>query len=165
MAGGDAVLPSEVSERDRSLQGEAEQSSQALAWLRWQWTLSDDTRPRANDPPRPPLDERKPPPSSCHRPEDNQLADRTNNRHNDPHPGGNRPSPNPPLQWRTNRMTTDTAPAEQDDPNSADGANIPDTRRGRFRVAFPNGWVDGYQDGSAYANAVAARIAAGRPLP
>lgn len=94
-------------------------------------------------------------------------------------------------------MTTDTAPAEQDDPadynldgyrmgyaarfpagitgielrpdsddpNSADGANIPDTRRGRFRVAFPNGWVDGYQDGSAYANAVAARIAAGRPLP
>lgn len=38
---------------------------------------------------------------------------------------------------------------DSDDPNSADGANIPDTRRGRFRVAFPNGWVDGYQDGRA----------------
>ena len=46
MAGGDAVLPSEVSERDRSLQGEAEQSSQALARLRWQWTLSDDPADR-----------------------------------------------------------------------------------------------------------------------
>lgn len=38
---------------------------------------------------------------------------------------------------------------DSDDPNSADGANIPDTRRGRFRVAFPNGWVDGCQDGRA----------------
>ena len=46
MAGGDAVLPSEVSEWDRSLQGEAEKSSQALARLRWQWTLSDDPADR-----------------------------------------------------------------------------------------------------------------------
>ena len=35
-----------MSERDRSLQGEAEKSSQALARLRWQWTLSDDPADR-----------------------------------------------------------------------------------------------------------------------
>lgn len=49
MTSGEAGLPSEASERDRSLQGQAEQSSQALARLRWQWTLSDDPADRGGE--------------------------------------------------------------------------------------------------------------------